>query len=179
VPNQALDASYVITKMLETGNPFAAHIDPTRMAAVGHSAGGSTTNALFTKHRDPRLKAGIAISGRPQGTYTGSPVQMLFIHGDKDPVVAYDQGRTAYNADHWPKAFLTLIGTQHGAGLAEPDRGHVQVMTTMLDFLRWTLDDNTTAKNRLVDDGTLTGVCRFESVGIYGSSNASPGPSAA
>jgi dienelactone hydrolase len=165
--------------MLESGNPFAAHIDPARMAAVGHSAGGSTTNALFTRHRDPRLKAGISISGRPQGAYTGSPVPLLFIHGDKDPVVAYDQGRTAYNADHWPKAFLTLLGTQHGAGLGEPDRGHVQVMTTMLDFLRWTLDGTTAAKNRLVDDGTLAGVSRFESVGIYSSGAASAGPSAA
>jgi poly(3-hydroxybutyrate) depolymerase len=180
VPNQALDASYVITKMLEKGNPLAVHIDPSRMAAVGHSGGGTTTNVLFTKHRDPRLKAGIVISGRPAGTYSGTPVPLLFVHGDKDPVVAYGQGRTAYAADAWPKAFLTMVGTQHGAALGEPDRGHAQVMSTMLDFLRWTLDGDTNAKDRLTNDGTVAGVARFESVGIFGPADGpSPADSAA
>jgi dienelactone hydrolase len=181
VPNQALDASHVITKVLENGNPLANHIDPARMAAAGYSGGGSTTNGLFTKHRDDRLKAGIVISGRPLGAYTGTPVPMLFIHGDKDPVVAYDQGRTAYNAVPWPKAFLTMVGCQHGAALGEPDKGHVQVTATMLDFLRWSLDGSLEAKNRLIPDGTLPGVARFESVGIYDRppAPASAGPSAA
>jgi dienelactone hydrolase len=176
VPNQALDASFLITRLLEKGNPLAAHIDPARMAASGHSAGGTTTNGLFTKHRDPRLKAGIVISGRPLGAYTGSPVPLLFIHGDKDPVVAYDQGRTAYAAVPWPKAFLTLVGCQHGAGLGEPERGHTQVMTTMLDFLRWTLDRDLDARDRLPADGTLAGVARFESVGISGPGQQASAP---
>src|SRR5262249_34993403 len=104
----------------------------------------------------------------PLGAYTGSPVPLLFIHGDKDPVVAYDQGRTAYAAVPWPKAFLTVVGAQHGAGMGEPDRGHTQVMATMLDFLRWTLDGDLNARDRLPADGTLTGVARFESVDIFG-----------
>jgi len=168
IPNQALDASFVITKLLGKGSPLAAHIDPARLAAAGHSAGGTTTNGMFTKHRDPRLKAGVVVSGRPLGGYTGSPVPLLFIHGDKDPVVAYDQGRTAYAAVPWPKAFLTMVGCEHGASLGEPDRGHTQVMSTMLDFLRWTLDGDVDARDRLPSDGTLAGVARFESVGIFG-----------
>jgi dienelactone hydrolase len=166
VPNQSVDASFAITKMLEAGNPLAAHIDPTRMAAAGHSGGGTTTNGLFTKHRDPRLKAAIVVSGRPLGAYTGTPVPMLFIHGDKDPVVAYSQGRQAYGAVPWPKAFLTMLKTEHGAALGAPDRGHTQVVLTMLDFLRWALDHDTAARDRLPDDATAPGVSKFESVGI-------------
>jgi dienelactone hydrolase len=167
VSNQSVDASFVISKMLEAGNPLSAHIDPTRMAAAGHSGGGTTTNGLFTKHRDPRLKAAIVVSGRPLGAYTGTPVPMLFIHGDKDPVVAYSQGRQAYGAVPWPKAFLTMVKTEHGAALGEPDRGHTQVVLTMLDFVRWALDHDTAARDRLTEDATLPGVSNFESVGIF------------
>jgi dienelactone hydrolase len=166
VPNQSLDASFAISKMLEAGNPLSVHIDPTRMAAAGHSGGGTTTNGLFTAHRDPRLKAAIVVSGRPLGAYTGTPVPMLFIHGDKDPVVAYSQGRQAYGAVPWPKAFLTMLKTEHGAALGAPDRGHTQVVLTMLDFLRWALDHDTAARDRLPDDATAPGVSKFESVGI-------------
>jgi dienelactone hydrolase len=179
VPNQSLDASFAITKMLEAGNPLSVHIDPTRMAAAGHSGGGTTTNGLFTKHRDPRLKAAIVVSGRPLGAYTGTPVPMLFIHGDKDPVVAYSQGRQAYGAVPWPKAFLTMLKTEHGAALGEPDRGHAQVVLTMLDFLRWALDHDAAARDRLPADGTLAGVSTYESVGILETSGASPAPARA
>jgi len=166
IVNQPLDASYVLTKMLEPGNPVEPHLDPTRMAAVGHSAGGTTTDGIFTIHRDPRFKAGIIISGRPQGAYRGAPVPLLFVHGDQDPVVAYGQGRQSYAADTWPKAFLTMIKTQHGAGLGFPDRGHAQVTGTMLDFLRWTLDGSTAARDRLPGDGDVPGISRYEAVGI-------------
>jgi dienelactone hydrolase len=179
VPNQSLDASFAISKMLEPGNPLAVHIDPTRMAAAGHSGGGTTTNGLFTKHRDPRLKAAIVVSGRPLGAYAGTPVPMLFIHGDKDPVVAYSQGRQAYGAVPWPKAFLTMLKIEHGAALGEPDRGHTQVVLTMLDFLRWALDHDTVARDRLPDDANLPGVSKFESVGIFPDKEASPAPARA
>lgn len=171
VPNQSLDASFVITQLLQPGSPLAASIDDDRMAAVGHSGGGTTTDGLFTVHRDPRLKAGIVFAGRPTGAYQGSPVPLLFIHGDKDPVVAYEQGRTSYGADPWPKAFLTIIGGEHGAGTNDPERGHHQAMATLLDFLTWSLDGDDTARLRLSGDATLDGVTRFESVGIYNSTS--------
>jgi dienelactone hydrolase len=175
VPNQSLDASYVLTQVMEPGNPLAAHVDADRMAAVGHSGGGTTTNGLFTKHRDPRLKAGIVISGRPLGAYNGTPVPMLFVHGDKDPVVNYSQGREAYGNVPWQKAFLTMLGTQHGAGLGAPDKGHAQVMSTMLDFLRWSLDHDMSAKKALAKDGNAAGISKLETVGIL-DSNDPEGP---
>ena len=171
VPNQSLDASFVITQMLQPDNPMADSIDPERMAAIGHSGGGTTTDGLFTVHRDPRLRAGVIFAGRPAGKYQGSPVPLLFIHGDKDPVVAYEQGRTSYGADPWPKAFLTIIGGEHGAGTNDPERGHHQAMATLLNFLSWTLDGDDTARLRLDDDAMLDGETRFESVGIYSNAN--------
>ncbi|MET7421786.1 chlorophyllase [Dactylosporangium sp. NPDC005555] len=172
VPNQSLDASFVITQMLQPGNPLADSIDPGRMAAVGHSGGGTTTDGLFTVHRDPRLRAGVIFAGRPAGKYQGSPVPLLFIHGDKDPVVAYEQGRTSYAANPWPKAFLTIIGGEHGAGTNDAERGHHQAMATLLDFLTWALDGDDSARLRLSNDATLDGVTRFESVGIYSTSTS-------
>jgi dienelactone hydrolase len=167
VPNQALDASYVITQMLQPDNPLAPSIDPDRMGAVGHSGGGTTTDWLFTGHRDARLKVGVIFAGRPTASYKGSPVPLLFIHGDKDPVVAYTQGRESYGKDPWPKAFLTIEGGEHGAGTNDPERGHVQAMATLLDFLDWGLNRDDTARLRLTNDAMLAGFTRFESSGIY------------
>jgi dienelactone hydrolase len=172
VPNQSLDASFVITQLLQPGNPLAASVDPDRMAAIGHSGGGTTTDGLFTVHRDPRLKAGVIFAGRPAGKYQGSPVPLLFIHGDNDPVVAYKQGQTSYAASPWPKAFLTIVGGEHGAGTNGGERGHHQAMATLLNFLSWTLDGDDAARLRLAGDATLDGVTRFESVGIYSTSSS-------
>ncbi|MFD0582359.1 alpha/beta hydrolase family protein [Dactylosporangium darangshiense] len=173
VPNQASDASFVISKMLDASNPLSASIDENRLGAVGHSGGGTTTDWLFTGRRDPRLKVGVIFAGRPTTAYKGTPVPLLFIHGDKDPVVAYSQGRESYGKDPWPKAFLTIEGGEHGAGTNDPERGHVQAMATLLDFLDWALNDDDAARLRLVNDATLTGYTRFESSGIYPSATNS------
>ncbi|MER7006990.1 hypothetical protein ABT297_28675 [Dactylosporangium sp. NPDC000555] len=167
VPNQAVDASYVITQLLGTANPLAASIDPDRLGAIGHSGGGTTTNWLFTGRRDPRLKVGVIFAGRPTTAYQGTPVPLLFIHGDNDPVVAYSQGRESYGKDPWPKAFLTIVGGEHGAGTNNPARGRLQVVSTLLDFLDWALNDDDVARMRLTNDATLPGITRFESSGIY------------
>jgi dienelactone hydrolase len=173
VPNQALDASSVITQMLKAGNPLAPSIDPDRMGAVGHSGGGTTTDWLFTGHRDPRLRVGVVFAGRPTSAYKGVPVPLLFIHGDKDPVVAYSQGRESYGKDPWPKAFLTIEGGEHGAGTNDPERGHAQAMATLLDFLDWGMNNDEDARLRLASDATLTGFTHFESSGIYRSATNS------
>ncbi|MFG2037252.1 alpha/beta hydrolase family protein [Dactylosporangium sp. NPDC048998] len=173
VPNQALDASYVITQLLKPANRLAASIDPDRLGAIGHSGGGTTTDWLFTGRRDLRLKVGVIFAGRPTTAYKGTPVPLLFIHGDKDPVVAYSQGRESYGRDPWPKAFLTIVGGEHGAGTNDPERGHVQAVATLLDFLNWALNDDDEARMRLTNDATLAGITRFESSGIYPSATNS------
>jgi dipeptidyl aminopeptidase/acylaminoacyl peptidase len=162
IAHQPLDASTVITGLLAPGSPLANRIDADRIVAAGHSAGGTTTNGLLSMHRDARIRAGIVIAGRPAGTYRGASAPILFIHGDRDPIVPYSQGRDAFRAVPWPKAMLTIRGGGHGGGLGEGERGHEHARLTMLAFLSWVLDGDQSARRRLTGDDATT----FESTAL-------------
>jgi predicted dienelactone hydrolase len=169
VANQPADASYVISQLLlldgQVGDPFAGHLDPAAIAAAGHSAGAYTTTGLLSSGRDPRLRAAIVIAGALlSGGYAGPAIPVLFVHGDADETVSYvNGGRTAYDSLPWPKAFLTLLGGDHGSYLGTGNAGFDQVITTTTDFLRWSLYGDAGAKGRLADDGTAPGTSRWES----------------
>jgi dienelactone hydrolase len=159
IGNQPTDASYVITEVLKQ---FTGQVDPQRIGAAGHSAGGFTTVGLFTAKRDARLRAGIVIAGGPMGgAYTGPAAPLLFVHGDQDSTVSYDTGRSAYDKDPWPKAFLTLVGHGHTDYLGQGDAFDA-AMRTSTDFLRWGLYGDAAARARLAADGTRAGVCRLD-----------------
>jgi predicted dienelactone hydrolase len=161
VVNQPADASYVITQVLASD---PAHIDPVAIAAAGHSAGGYTTTGLLSSARDPRLRAAIVVAGALlSGAYTGPATPVLFVHGDADQTVPYQNGRAAYDALPWPKAFLTMEGGDHGKYLAAGDRGFDQMIATTTDFLRWSLYGDRAAKDRLSGDATAPGITRWES----------------
>lgn len=166
VLNQPADASAVIAAVLALdrrgGDPFAGHLAPTPVGAVGHSAGGSTTNGLLAIGRDERIGAAVVIAGRPMGAYTGPAAPVLFVHGAADPVVTYDNGRRAYESVPWPKAFLTLVGQQHGEFLGPGAPGNRETISTIIGFLRWALSGDRDAGRRLTADATLPGVTRFE-----------------
>jgi fermentation-respiration switch protein FrsA (DUF1100 family) len=148
VINQPADASYVITQLLSS---YADRIDPARIAAAGHSAGGVTTIGLFTGARDDRLVAGAvlagenALSGVP---FSGPSAPLLFVHGKLDQTVTYADGRAAYNAVPWPKAFLTITRGVHTVTGTALD----VVATTTTDFWRWSLYGDHKAKSRLPTD---------------------------
>jgi dienelactone hydrolase len=166
--NQPADGSYVIGHVLAlnttAGDPLAGHLNPDEIAATGHSAGGYTTIGMLTSGRDNRLRAAIVLSGgRMGGAYTGSPVPVLFVHGDADATVRYDSGRAAYDTLTWPKAFQTLIRGSHTSYLFPGGKGFNQVAATTTDFLRWTLNADTAAQARLAADATATGTSRWES----------------
>jgi dienelactone hydrolase len=166
--NQPADGSYVISQVLAlntaAGDPLAGHLNPDAIAATGHSAGGYTTTGMLTGGRDNRLRAAIVLSGAQMGgAYTGSPVPVLFVHGDADPTVRYDSGRAAYDALIWPKGFLTLTGGNHFSYLFSGGKGFDQVAATTTDFLRWTLYGDTAAQGRLAADATAAGSSRWES----------------
>jgi dienelactone hydrolase len=168
VINQPMDASYVLDEVLaldsRPGDPLAGHLDPTAVAAAGHSAGGYTTTALLTSQRDSRLRAAIVLAaGLLGGTYGGAPIPVLFVHGDADQTVSYrDGGRAAYDALPWPKAFLTMRGGDHGGYLTPGNRGFDQVVETTTDFLRWSLYGDPAAGARLRGDGTAPDVSAWE-----------------
>lgn len=168
VVNQPADASYVISQVLaldgHDGDLFAGHIDSAAVAATGHSAGGITTTGMLSAQRDPRLRAAIVMAGAMLGgSYTGPVTPVLFVHGDADQTVTYQGGRAAYDADPWPKAFLTVIGGDHGSYLGAGESGFNQMIKATTDFLRWTLYGDAAALRRLPTDGTAAGTSRWES----------------
>ncbi|MDG4833138.1 chlorophyllase [Solwaraspora sp. WMMD1047] len=157
VINQPADASHVLTGLLalddRAGDPFQGHLDPERVAAAGHSAGGVTTIGLFTAGRDDRLDAGIVLAGSALGVgtaFSGASAPQLFIHGELDEVVSYQSGLAAYDRVPWPKAMLSLPDGDHGGSLSRSGDPALRVVAeTTVEFLRWSLYGDPAAKGRL------------------------------
>ena len=153
VINQPADAAYVITQVLAK---YGSKVDRQRIAAAGHSAGGITTVEMFSANRDDRLVAGVVLAGRQilATPFTGASAPLLFVHGKLDTTVAYADGRTAYDAVPWPKAFLTV--TEGGHVTTSTD--FRVVATTTTDFWRWSLYGDAAAKARLGRDAAAGNV---------------------
>jgi dienelactone hydrolase len=168
VSNQPADAMHVLNGIAElhsrADDPFAGRLNPARMCAAGFSAGGHTTAGMFTTTRDPRLRCGIVISGTVtiDGSFTGRPAPILFLHGDADDVVKYARGRTVYDNLTWPKAFITMQRQGHGEFLDPKRPGFAPAGAAILDFLRWNLYRDNAARQRLPISGALPGVASFD-----------------
>lgn len=162
VLNQPGDASFVLSRLLGERLLHVA-VDPRRVAAAGHSAGGITTVGLFTSARDARLVAGVVLAGSALGVgagFTGPPAWLLFVHGDADPLVTYEGGQQAYRGDPWAKAFLTLPGQGHGLPYLDPRAASFDVVAaTTTDFWRLALYGDRAAGARLPADAR-TGAAR-------------------
>jgi poly(3-hydroxybutyrate) depolymerase len=135
IANQPADASAVLTQLL--ASPLKDRIDPTRLAAAGHSAGGITTAGLFSEHRDPRLTAGIILAGTDflGSPFAGPPAALLFVHGTQDRTVSYTAARTVFAAAPWSRAMLTVGGGGHQTAARE----FAAVSGTGAAFLRWSM----------------------------------------
>ncbi|HEX5594617.1 MAG TPA: chlorophyllase [Micromonosporaceae bacterium] len=170
VMNQPADASYVLTEILALDaaavDPLRGHLATDRVAAAGHSAGGITTIGLFTLKRDERFVAGIVLAGSALGVGTafqGPAAPQLFVHGVLDEVVAYEAGRAAYEKVPWPKAMLSLPDGDHGQSLLrDGSPAFTIVVETTVDFLRWSLYGDATARSRLATNATAGGVATFD-----------------
>ncbi|XVV11854.1 alpha/beta hydrolase family protein [Actinoplanes sp. CA-131856] len=156
VLNQPADASYVITEVLAE----LTNVDSERVAAAGHSAGGITTLGMFSNARDERLTAGVVLAGRQvlASPFTGPETPLLFVHGRRDKVVGYADGRAAYEAVPWPKALLSVTQGGHIATGAAFD----VVAATTTDFWRWSLYGDAAARRRLKADATRGGVATLD-----------------
>ena len=165
VLNQPADAWYVIGEVRKldsrSDDPLAGHLEA-RVGIVGHSAGGYTTAGMLTMPPSVRVSGAVIIAGGSMGAFAGPGAPVLFVHGDEDPTVAYRNGREAYQAVPWPKAFLTVVGGEHWQFLAPGARGFDPTVRTMTDFLRWSLYGDEAARGRIAADGTATGLARTE-----------------
>lgn len=154
IARQPDDVRYVLSEIrrlaVTPDDPLAGHIDTTRVAAIGHSAGGYTTMGLFTAGHDPSLKAGIIMAGwLPPVTFAGPPATMLFLQGTADPIVPVARSRRAFDRVPWPKAYLLLRHNSHATYLQPGQIGYALMESTVIDFLRWTLNGDRTARARL------------------------------
>lgn len=156
VINQPADLSEVITRMLAYSEEHDNLIDPQRIAAAGHSAGGITTVGMLSGNRDDRLTAGVVLSGRQvlPVPFQGEPVPMLFVHGKLDKTVRYEHGKAAFDAVPWPKALLTVTKGGHVA----LTKDFAPVIATTTDFLRYALYGDAAARTRLKKDATKGGL---------------------
>jgi dienelactone hydrolase len=140
IPRQPADAAFVIEAVRALdgvpGDVLAGHLDIGRVAAVGFSAGGTTTLGLFGPGHPSYLRAGVSISGRrPPAEFGGSAAPLLFLHGDRDRVVPIRAGRQAYALAPFPKQFVTISGARHGEFLRPGDGKYPRAAGLILDFL--------------------------------------------
>jgi dienelactone hydrolase len=135
IPRQPADVAYVLKKLV--AGDLAAHLDGEHVAAVGFSAGGTTTLGLFKRGHSPSLRAAVSVAGRrPSTAFAGPAAPMLFLHGDQDPVVPIEAGRAAFDAVPWPKKFVTVAGEGHGQYLNPGDPGYPAASARILEFLQ-------------------------------------------
>lgn len=153
--NTSKDVSHILTQTLalNTSGPLAGHINTSIGVGVsGHSLGGMTTHGLLTAWPDNRI-----ISANPQSCIDmGNPAtslsaKVLFIHGDRDSTTQYTSARQAYTETTWPKAFLTFVGGSHTSFWSD-----TRFPTTVVDWARWTMYGDTTARDRLPTDAAGT-----------------------
>ncbi|MET0423068.1 MAG: prolyl oligopeptidase family serine peptidase [Actinoplanes sp.] len=154
IKNQPADLRYVLSRVRRlattAGDPLRGRIDGSRVAAIGHSAGGYTTTGLFTAGHDRRLRAGLVLAGwLAPGAFAGPSATMLFLQGSADPVVPPRLSRQAYEKVPWPKAYVLMRGLSHADFMRPGDPGYPRVASTTLDFLRWTLKSDAAARRRL------------------------------
>ncbi|WP_255948364.1 alpha/beta hydrolase family protein [Streptomyces odontomachi] len=167
--NQSKDVSQVITNTLAlnttSGDPFAGHLDTAvGVGVAGHSLGGMTTHGLLTAWPDARIKAAVPFACVDMGNPTGEvQANVLFIHGDQDPTCPYTSARQAYAELAAPKAFLTHLGQNHDSYVWDNGVTYPQTRATFVDWMRWSLYGDTTARDRLSGDASTNGT-KWEAV---------------
>ncbi|HEX2771089.1 MAG TPA: alpha/beta hydrolase [Micromonosporaceae bacterium] len=162
VRHQPADAWHVLRAVRSLDrrldDPLAGHLAASRVAAVGHSAGGYTTAGLLTAGHSATLRGAVIIAGGTRHRFGGPPVPVLFVHGSADRVVRASAGWSAYRQVPWDKAFVTVVGQGHGEYLIPGEPGFPETASTISDFLRWTLHDDSAARDRLPLGADVPGI---------------------
>jgi predicted dienelactone hydrolase len=128
--NQAHDVSFLIDQMLarskQADNLLYGRVDPHRIAALGLSLGGLTTElAGFSPQlKDPRIRAAISMAGPSQfltpDFFDGDSIPLMYIGGTADAIVPYRENALPIPKKYKNSVLVTLeAGTHIGfAGVA-------------------------------------------------------------
>lgn len=140
IDNEPGDLRFVIDSLAAPTSAIAARIDPTRVAAAGHSDGAEA--ALFeaitpAPAGQPAVRAVIAmsVSPLPGTTHLANP-PLLVTQGDADSINLLSQGQQTYGQATAPKYFLTLLGGGHLPPLEQGSAWLPTVIAVTEDFLR-------------------------------------------
>jgi len=136
VINQPADASFVLDQLLarnaKANDSLYGMLDPSRIAAVGLSLGGLTTQlaAYHRDLRDPRFSVAVSIAGPSvflePGFFDTSDIPFMMIAGSADAIVPYEDNAAPIPAKTKDGLLVTL------------DKGtHVGFTSIASVFLRW------------------------------------------
>lgn len=171
--NQSKDVSEVITQTLAlndtAGDPFAGRINvDAGVGVTGHSLGGMTTHGLLSAWPDSRITTAVPFACIDMGDPAPDvAAKVLFVHGDQDTLTHFDLARQAYAELAAPKAFMTHVGAGHHEYIWG-DANTAATLETYLDWMRWGLYGDTTARDRLAEDAAVPGVVWDAELGVSG-----------
>lgn len=105
-------AALAYVKQLDTtrGSLLFGHVDSSKVATLGHSAGGGT--AVLVAAADPAILGWVALAGVPV-TPPSTPVPSLMISGSLDKTVPTSSIKSFYDRVGGPKTFLVIDGYGH------------------------------------------------------------------
>lgn len=123
VLNQAGDLSFVLDALLArntaTADSLSGLIDPARIAAVGLSLGGLTSQlaAFHRDERDERLAAAISMAGPAvfltRDFFSTSQIPFMMIAGTEDAIIPYGAHAAPIPAKSDQAILVTLQGATH------------------------------------------------------------------
>ncbi|MGO9935710.1 MAG: alpha/beta hydrolase family protein [Steroidobacteraceae bacterium] len=123
VVNQPGDISFLIDQMLarskQTDNLLYGMVDGDRIAAMGLSLGGLTTEltAFDSKSRDPRIRAAISMAG-PSDFFTAeffgtSSIPFMYVGGTADAIVPFPENAQPIPGKYKNGILVTLQSGSH------------------------------------------------------------------
>jgi predicted dienelactone hydrolase len=123
IVNQPGDVSFLIDQMLsrtkQPDNLLYGRVDGDRIAAVGLSLGGLTTElaAFDPQRKDPRIRAAISMAGpsvflTPE-FFDGSTIPFMYIGGSADAIVPYPQNALPILKKYKNSVLVTLDSGSH------------------------------------------------------------------
>jgi fermentation-respiration switch protein FrsA (DUF1100 family) len=139
--NQPDDMKFVITTLLalnaRSNSVLDGKIDPSRIAAAGHSDGAETALAVAYDHRfrDRRVRAALVLSGAAlpgMGAFPRGGPPLLAVQGTADTINSPATSAGFFELARRPKFLLWLLGASHLPPYTsqQPQLGIVEQATT-------------------------------------------------